>query len=100
MKDICSLFTNHQQSQRVLLQRRDPERAPVRHAAWRLVGVQAARRQVRGGDVVGGERGVHQADLELARLRVGEEVRRGRRRCASGRRGSFRRGLSAISPLR
>ena len=51
----------------------DPERAPVRHAARRLVGVQAARREVRGGDVVGGERGVHQADLELARLRVGEE---------------------------
>jgi len=32
----------------------DPERAPVRHAARRLVGVQAARREVRGGDVVGG----------------------------------------------
>jgi hypothetical protein len=51
----------------------DPERAPVRHAARRLVGVDAARGQVRDRDVVGGERGVHQADLELARLRVGEE---------------------------
>ena len=51
----------------------DPERAPVRHPAGRLVGVNAAGGQVRDRDVVGGERGVDQADLELARLRVGEE---------------------------
>ena len=51
----------------------DPERAAVGHAAGRLVGVDAPRGQVRGRDVVAGEGRVHQADLELARLRVGEE---------------------------
>ena len=51
----------------------DPERAPVGDPAWRLVAVGAAGGQVRGRDVVGGERRVHQADLELARLGVGEE---------------------------
>ena len=51
----------------------DPERAPVGDPARRLVGVGAAGGQVRGRDVVRGEGRVHQADLELARLRVGEE---------------------------
>jgi hypothetical protein len=51
----------------------DPERAAVGHPAGRLVGVGAARRHVRHRDVVGGERRVHQPDLELAGLRVGEE---------------------------
>ena len=51
----------------------DPERAAVGDAAGRLVRVHAPRGQVRGGDVVAGERRVHEADLELARLRVGEE---------------------------
>ena len=50
-----------------------PERAAVRDAAGRLVGVHAPGGQVRGRDVVAGERRVHQADLELARLGVGEE---------------------------
>ena len=50
-----------------------PERAPVGDAAGRLVGVDAARGQVGGRDVVAGERRVHQADLELAGLGVGEE---------------------------
>ena len=50
-----------------------PERAAVGHAAGRLVGVDAARGQVRGRHVVAGERRVHQADLELAGLGVGEE---------------------------
>ena len=51
----------------------DPERAAVRDAAGRLVRVHAAGGQVRGRDVVAGERRVHQPDLELARLGVGEE---------------------------
>ena len=50
-----------------------PERAPVGHPAGCLVGVAAAGHQVGGRDVVGRERGVHQADLELAGLRVREE---------------------------
>ena len=51
----------------------DAERAPVGDPARRLVAVGPARRQVRDRDVVGGEGRVHQADLELARLGVGEE---------------------------
>ena len=51
----------------------DPERAPVGDAAGRLVRVHAPGGQVRGRDVVAGERRVHQPDLELARLGVGEE---------------------------
>ena len=51
----------------------DPERAPVGDPAGGLVGVGAAGGQVRDRDVVGGERRVHQPDLELARLGVGEE---------------------------
>ena len=51
----------------------DPERAPVGDAARRLVGVDAAGGQVGGRDVVAGERRVHQPDLELAGLGVGEE---------------------------
>ena len=51
----------------------DPERAAVGDAAGRLVGVDAAGGQVRRRDVVGRERRVHQPDLELAGLRVGEE---------------------------
>ena len=68
----------------------DPERAAVGDAAGRLVGVDAAGGQVRGRDVVAGERRVHQPDLELARLGVGEERAVVGRRCASGRRGSCR----------
>ncbi len=51
----------------------DPERAPVRHAARRLVAVGAAGGEMRDRDVVGGEGRVQQPDLELARLGVGEE---------------------------
>ena len=50
-----------------------PERAPVRDPAGRLVRVQPPRGQVRDRNVVTAERRVHEADLELARLRVGEE---------------------------
>ena len=49
------------------------ERAAVGDAARRLVGVDAAGGEVRRRDVVAGERRVHQPDLELAGLRVGEE---------------------------
>ena len=50
-----------------------PERAPVGHAAGRLVRVVALRGHVPDRHVVAGERRVQQPDLELARLGVGEE---------------------------
>ena len=51
----------------------DPERAAVGDPAGRLVGVHPPRLEMGVGDVVAGERRVHQADLELRRLGVGEE---------------------------
>jgi len=51
----------------------DPERAPIRDTAGRLVGVVAVRRDVRRGDVIGAGDDVKQPGLELGGLRVGEE---------------------------
>ncbi len=51
----------------------DPERAPVGDSAGCFVTVSSPRGEVRDRDVVGREGRVHQADLELARLGVGEE---------------------------
>ena len=52
---------------------RDPERAAVGDTPGGLVRVDAPGREVGGRDVVAGEGRVHQPDLELARLGVGEE---------------------------
>ena len=51
----------------------DPERAAVGHAARRLVGVHPPCLEMGVGDVVTGERRVHEPDLELRRLGIGEE---------------------------
>ena len=51
----------------------DPERAAVGDSARGLVGVDAAGHEMGLGDVVAGERRVHEADLELRGLGVGEE---------------------------
>ena len=52
---------------------RHPERTPVGDTAGGLIRVVPVARQMRGRDVVARERRVHQADLELGRLGIGEE---------------------------